>query len=266
MKTGADLSVVQMCTLASFSRAGYYRYLQPANPASAEDGKLLDALHKAAEDWPSYGSRRLARELRARGFKVNRKRLQRLMRENDLLCAVKRKFVVTTDSAHPLEVFPNLAGSMTVTGINQLWVADITYIRLNEEFVYLAVVLDAYSGRVIGWCLDDTLADSLSIAALRMALAGRRIGPGLVHHSDRGVQYASHKYAQLLRDNGITISMSRKGNPWDNAKCESFMKTLKHFGNKCHRINHCHLSVENDATEVACPAVTTLSRRGKFRQ
>ena len=240
MKAASDLSVVQMCTLTKFSRAGYYRSLQPAGPVSAEDVKLVDALHQAAEEWPSYGSRRLAKELGARGFQVNRKRMQRLMRENHLLCAVKRKFVVTTDSAHPLEVFPNLAGSMTVTGIHQLWVADITYIRLDEGFVYLAVVLDAFSRRVIGWCLDDTMADSLSLAALRMALAGRRIGPGLVHHSDRGVQYASHDYAQLLRDNGITISMSRKGNPWDNAKCESFMKTLKH--EEVHRTEYRNLA------------------------
>ena len=240
MKTGADLSVAQMCTLASFSRAGYYRHLQPAAPVSEEDSKLLAALHKAAEEWPGYGSRRLARELRERGFTVNRKRMQRLMRENNLLCAVKRKFVVTTDSAHPLTVYPNLAGSMIVADINQLWVADITYIRLDEEFVYLAVVLDAHSRRVIGWHLDETMADSLSIAALRMALAGRQIGSGLVHHSDRGVQYASHEYTQLLRDSGITISMSRKGNPWDNAKCESFMKTLKH--EEVHRTEYRNLA------------------------
>lgn len=228
MKTGSELSVVQMCTLASFSRAGYYRSLQTAEPVSEEDAKLLEALRKAADDWPRYGSRRIAKELQARGFTINRKRAQRLMRENNLLCPVKRKFAVTTDSAHPLKVYPNLAGSMTLTGINQLWVADITYIRLEDQFVYLAVVLDAYSRRVIGWSLDDTMSDSLSIAALRMALDRRPIGPGLVHHSDRGVQYASRDYTQLLRENGITISMSRKANPWDNAKCESFMKTLKH--------------------------------------
>lgn len=228
MKGGSELSVARMCTLASFSRAGYYRSVQAADPVSAEDVKLLEALRKVAKEWPSYGSRRMAQELRARGFAVNRKRVQRLMRENNLLCAVKRKFVTTTDSAHRLKIYANLASSMTLTGINQLWVADITYIGLEDEFVYLAVVLDAYSRKVIGWNLDDTMSDSLSLGALRMALAGRTIGPGLVHHSDRGVQYASHDYTQLLRDHGITISMSRKANPWDNAKCESFMKTLKH--------------------------------------
>jgi transposase InsO family protein len=170
----------------------------------------------------------MARELRDRGWKVGRKRVQRLMREDNLLCVAKRKFIFTTNSAHGLPVYPNLAKEMVLTGVNQLWVADITYIRLEEEFVYLAVILDAYSRRVIGWHLDDTLADSLSIAALRMALAQRPVPPGLVHHSDRGVQYASGDYTQVLKDHGITISMSRKGNPWDNAACESFMKTLKY--------------------------------------
>lgn len=139
----------------------------------------------------------------------------------------KRKFVVTTDSAHGLKVYPNLAGSMILTGVDQLWIADITYIRLEEEFVYLAVILDAYSRRVIGWHLSDGLDDSLTLTALRMGLAHRVVRPGLVHHSDRGVQYASGDYTDLLKANGIDISMSRKASPWDNAACESFMKTLK---------------------------------------
>jgi len=140
----------------------------------------------------------------------------------------KRKFVVTTDSAHGLKVCPNLASSMILTGVDQLWVADITYIRLEEEFVYLAAILDAYSRRVIGWHISDGLDDSLTLTALRMALEQRVVQPGLVHHSDRGVQYASGDYTDLLKANGIGISMSRKGNPWDNAGCESFMKTLKY--------------------------------------
>jgi putative transposase len=135
--------------------------------------------------------------------------------------------VVTTDSAHGLKVYPNLAGSMILTGVDRLWVADITYIRLEEEFVYLAVILDAYSRRVIGWHLSDGLDDSLTQTALRMALGHRVVQPGLVHHSDRGVQYASGDYTDLLKANGIDISMSRKASPWDNAACESFMKTLK---------------------------------------
>jgi len=228
MTISKELSVARMCSLAGFSRAGYYRAQQPMPTPSQEDLKLRDAMHRVALEWPAYGSRRMSRELRKRGMKVNRKRLQRLMREDNLLCVAKRKFAVTTDSAHPLPVYPNLPPKMNVTGINQLWIADITYIRLEEELVYLAVVLDAFSRRVIGWSLDDTMAESLTVAALKMALGERDIPPGLVHHSDRGVQYAAHGYTQLLKDHGIAISMSRKGNPWDNAACESFMKTLKH--------------------------------------
>jgi transposase InsO family protein len=227
VNTETQLAVTRMCGIAGVSRAGYYRFLEPVKP-DPEDLKLRDALHRVALEWPAYGSRRMARELRKRGWKVNRKRIQRLMREDNLLCVAQRKFILTTNSAHGLPVYPNLAGALRLTGVNQLWVADITYIRLEEEFVYLAVILDAYSRRVIGWHLEDTLSDSLSIAALRMALAERPVVPGLVHHSDRGVQYASADYTQLLRDHHITISMSRKGNPWDNAACESFMKTLKY--------------------------------------
>lgn len=220
------MSVVQMCEVAGFSRAGYYRFLDPEKPAPA-DMDLRDEMQKVALEWPSYGSRRMTRELKARGWDVNRKRVQRLMREDNLLCVRKRKFVVTTDSAHGLKVYPNLAESMILTGVDQLWIADITYIRLEEEFVYLAVILDAYSRRVIGWHLSDGLDDSLTLTALRMALAHRVVRPGLVHHSDRGVQYASGDYTDVLKANGIDISMSRKGSPWDNAACESFMKTLK---------------------------------------
>ena len=221
------MSVIRMCEVAGFSRAGYYRFLDPDKPAPA-DMDLRDEMQKIALEWPSYGSRRITQELKARGWEVNRKRVQRLMREDNLLCVVKRKFVVTTDSAHGLKVYPNRAASMILTGVDQLWVADITYIRLEEEFVYLAVILDAYSRRVIGWHLDDGLDDSLTLTALRMALRDRTVRPGLVHHSDRGVQYASGDYTDLLKDNGIDISMSRKANPWDNAACESFMKTLKY--------------------------------------
>jgi hypothetical protein len=198
-----------MCEVARFSRAGYYRFLDPEKPAPA-DMDLRDEMQKMALEWPSYGSRRMTRELKARGWEVNRKRVQRLMREDNLLCVRKRKFVVTTDSAHGLKVHPNLAESMILTGVDQLWVADITYIRLEEEFVYLAVNLDAYSRRMIGWHLSDGLDDSLTLTALRMALAQRIVRPGLVHHSDRGVQYASGDYTDVLKANGIDISMSRK--------------------------------------------------------
>jgi transposase InsO family protein len=159
---------------------------------------------------------------------VNPKRVYRILREDNLLCVRKRKFVVTTASNHGRKVYPNLAGEMVVTDVDQLWVADITYIRLQDEFVFLAVILDACSRRVIGWALERTLEDDLTLTALRRALAQRTIQPGLVHHSDRGSQYASTDYTDLLKSRGIEISMSRKGNPWDNAACESFMKSLKY--------------------------------------
>jgi len=220
------LSVERMCELGQVSRAGWYRPGADPQP-SDQDLKLRDEIQKIALEWPAYGSRRITAELRRRKWTVNRKRVQRRMREDNLLCLRKRKFVVTTDSDHGLRVYPNLARQMTLTGIDQLWRADITYVRLEVEFVYLAVILDAYSRRVIGWELDGTLEDSLTLAALRMALSRRTVTPELVHHSDRGVQYASGDYTQLLKDHDIRISMSRKANPWDNAACESFMKTLK---------------------------------------
>jgi putative transposase len=227
VSTGTRLSVVQMCEVAGFSRAGYYR-LQNPEKAAPSDMKLREDMQKIAVEWPYYGSRRMARELRDRGWDISRKRVQRLMREDNLLCVAKRKFVVTTDSGHELKVYPNLAASMLLTDVDQLWIADITYIRLEEEFVYLAVILDAYSRRVIGWHLGEGLDNSLTLMALHMALGERTVRPGLVHHSDRGVQYASGDYTGLLEENGIAVSMSRKGNPWDNAACESFMKTLKY--------------------------------------
>jgi putative transposase len=150
------------------------------------------------------------------------------MREDNLLCLRRNRFVVTTDSRHYLPVHPNLARSMTPRAVNQLWVADITYIRLRTEFIYLAVVLDAFSRRVVGWALGRTLEAELALAALRMALTQRKPAAGLIHHSDRCVQYASRSYADVLKTHGVQISMSRKGNPYDNGACESFMKTLKY--------------------------------------
>jgi len=228
MKTETRLSVSRMCGSAGVSRAGFYRYQSREDTPAQRDVALRDEIQKIALEWPSYGSRRITMELQHRGWKVNRKRVQRLMREDNLLCLRKRKFLVTTDSRHDLVIYPNLAPSLVLTGVDQLWVADITYIRLEEEFVYLAVILDAYSRRVIGWNLDRTLEDSLTLTALRMALQQRQVQPGLVHHSDRGVQYASGDYTKLLLDHQIQISMSRKGNPFDNARCESFIKTLKY--------------------------------------
>jgi len=228
VKADRGLTIKRMVELGQVSRSGFYRSDAGRAAGPDADMDLRDAIQRVALEWPSYGRPRITRELRRRGWTVNPKRVYRLMREDNLLCVRKRKFVVTTDSNHTRKVYPNLARQMVLTGVDQLWVADITYIRLQHEFVYLAVILDAYSRRVIGWALDRTLEDDLTLAALRMALARRTIQPGLVHHSDRGSQYASNDYTGLLKDHGIDISMSRKANPWDNAACESFMKTLKY--------------------------------------
>lgn len=228
MKANRGLTIERMVELGRVSRPGFYRFLADRPVVTDDDMDLRDAIQRIALEWPSYGRPRITAELRRQDWVVNPKRVYRLMREDNLLCVRKRKFVVTTDSKHGRKIYPNLARDMVVTGVDQLWVADLTYIRLAEEFVYLAVVLDAYSRRVIGWALDRTIEDDLAIAALRMALSQRTVLPGLVHHSDRGSQYASGDYTDLLKDNGIEISMSRKGNPWDNAACESFMKTLKY--------------------------------------
>jgi putative transposase len=216
-----------LCQMTGLSRASYYRWRVPP-PSFPVEMELRDAMQQVALEFPAYGYRRITRELNRRGFAVNHKRVLRLMRQDNLLCLRHKSFVVTTDSRHNLPVYPNLAGAITPVRVNQVWRADITYIRLRTEFVYLAVVLDAYSRRVIGWALGRTLEAELAVSALTMALRQRQPEPGLVHHSDRGVQYASHEYTDLLKHHGVQISMSRKGNPYDNAACESFMKTLKY--------------------------------------
>jgi len=213
--------------MTGLSRAGFYRWRVPRLAAPVEM-EIRDQMQKVALESPAYGYRRITAELQQCGFAVNHKRVLRMMREDNLLCVRRRAFVVTTDSRHNLPVYPNLAREIKPTAINQLWIADITYIRLRAEFVYLAVVLDAYSRRVIGWALGRTLEASLAVAALRMALMERKPPSGWVHHSDRGVQYASLDYTEMLKQHQATISMSRKGNPYDNAACESFMKTLKY--------------------------------------
>ena len=213
--------------MTGLNRAGFYRARLPRQ-ATPVEMEIRDEMQRIAVESPAYGYRRITVELQKRGFAVNHKRVLRMMREDNLLCVRRRKFVVTTDSRHSLPIHPNLAAQITPAAINQLWIADITYIRLRVEFVYLAVVLDAFSRRVIGWALGRTLEAGLAIAALTMALAERKPQAGLVHHSDRGVQYASHEYTALLKKHQAQISMSRKGNPYDNAACESFMKTLKY--------------------------------------
>ncbi len=216
------------CAALGVARATFYRHAAEAAP-KPEEMELRDALQRLALAWPSYGYRRLTAALTRQGFVVNHKRVLRLMRADNLLCLrCGRGFVVTTDSRHAFPVYPNLAREMTLTALNQLWIADITYIRLRGEFVYLAVILDAYSRRVIGWAVSRRIDTELTLCALRMALGGRQFAAGLVHHSDRGVQYASTDYVAELVAHQITVSMSRRGNPYDNAQCERFMRTLKY--------------------------------------
>jgi putative transposase len=228
VKASRGLTIQRMVELGRVSRCGFYRFEENAEPGLDPHMDLRDDIQRIALAWPCYGRPRITAELRHQGWTVNPKLVYRLMREDNLLCIRKRKFVVTTDSNHTRRVYPNLAEGLILTAPDQLWRADITYIRLRDEFVFLAVILDAYSRRVIGWALDRTMEDELTLTALRMALSRRAVQAGLVHHSDRGSQYASNDYTDLLKTNGIDISMSRKGNPWDNAACESFMKTLKY--------------------------------------
>jgi putative transposase len=227
MSMQGGLRIERMCQLAQVSRAGFYRSLQQSQPVE-EEMDVRSAIQQIAL-WHRrrYGYRRITAELRRRGLLVNHKRVLRLMQEDNLLAVQPRAFVVTTDSDHELEVYLNLFQRMKLTGINQLWVADITYIRLASEFVYLAVLLDGFSRKVVGWALERTLASRLAIAALQKAILSRQPPPGLVHHSDRGVQYASSDYVQVLRQHQMIPSMSRPANPYDNASCESFIKTLK---------------------------------------
>jgi putative transposase len=220
--------VEQQCQLAEVSRAGYYRYLQQTAPEQADLLLRARLQELAIAHHRLRGYRMLTALLRREGQLVNHKRVLRLMREDNLLSLRRKKYVFTTDSAHTLPIYPNLARHVKLTGLNQLWVADITFIRLRNEFIYLAVVLDAYSRRVIGWDLARTLQAELAVRALEMALSQRSWkAEGLIHHTDRGVQYASTDYTDLLDQNEIQISMSRRGNPYDNARAERFMRTLK---------------------------------------
>lgn len=232
-ETGVSVSV--LCRTVGLSRSTFYRCSKSVHAAQARqtspeavEADLRDAIEQIALEFSCYGYRRITAQLARQGFTVNHKRVLRLMREDNLLCLRKRRFVKTTNSEHSLPVYQNRAAKLTVSGLDQLWVSDITYIRLANEFVYLAVVLDAFSRRVVGWHLSRRLDARLTVAALHMALEARRPKAGLVHHSDRGVQYAAAEYTDLLKAHGIQISMSRVGNPYDNAKAESFMKTLKY--------------------------------------
>jgi putative transposase len=223
---GEGLTIREMCESSRVSRASYYRSWRKQEPKQ-EEVALRDAIQRLALKDRHCGYRRIGRRLKRDGWVVNHKRVLRLMREDNLLSIRRRRFVVTTDSAHPWRVYPNLARRAVLNAINQLWVADITYIRLQQEFIYLAVILDVYSRRVVGWSISRQLDSTIAQQALEAALKERQPEPGLIHHSDRGVQYACGDYVKRLEAVGITISMSRPGNPWDNAWAESFMKTLK---------------------------------------
>ena len=227
-ETQGGPSIEHLCLLGGVSRAGFYRFGEVREPKRTE-ADLRDKIQKIALENRFYGYRRVCRELwRIHGLKVNHKHVLRLMREDNLLCLHQKPFIpYTTNSRHEFPIVPNLTRGLVPTGLDQIWVADITYVRLAEQFVYLAVVLDAFSRKVIGWALADHLEASLAIEALDMALAARNPQPGLIHHSDRGVQYACADYAERLAARGLLISMSRAGNPYDNAKAERFMRTLK---------------------------------------
>lgn len=223
---GGGLTIREMSETAAVNRASYYRSWRKREPKEA-DVALRDAIQRIAVRDRHCGYRRIVKFLKRDGWTVNHKRVLRLMREDNLLSIRGRRFVVTTDSDHGWRVYPNLARSMVVSDINQLWVSDITYVRLQQEFIYLAVIMDVYSRRVVGWSLRRQLDSRSTEEALEMALKQRQPPQGLVHHSDRGVQYACGDYVKRLESCGITISMSRPGNPYDNAWAESFMKTLK---------------------------------------
>jgi putative transposase len=225
---GDGLEIKRTCELAGVSRAGYYRHWLVSKPRQ-EETALRDEIQRLSLANKHQGYRPVTVLLKRAGWAVNHKRVERIRREDNLLCLSGRTFrPATTDGRHGWKVWPNLARYFITTTINQLWVADITYVRLDEAFIYLAVVLDAFSRKVIGWAMADHLRAELALAALEMAIAHRHVTAGaLVHHSDRGVQYACGDYVQRLDQAGILPSMSRAGCPWDNAMAESWMRTLK---------------------------------------
>ncbi len=224
-----------MCQLAGVSRASYYWYWLEAIPDEAEMAIRVAIQKVVLTHHRRYGYRRVTVDLHRQGMTINHKHVLRIMREDNLLAIRYRKYVLTSNSRHECEVYLNLAARMTLTGINQLWVADITYIRLRTEFVFLAVVIDRFSRKAIGWALDRTLTARVAITALRLAIRQRKPPPGVVHHADQGIQYACADYVEELKINGMVPSMSRPANPWDNAFCESFMKTFKQEEIYCHQ-------------------------------
>ena len=223
------LPITKMCELVKVSKTAYYNWSSkmPSVSSLCSGDKLSKEMEDIVNEFSGYGYRRVTAELKRRKYAINHKKVLRIMRLKNLTKRKKRRYIPTTCSAHNLPVHPNLAKDIVPTATNQLWVADITYIYLSSEFVYLAAILDAFSRKVVGWALKSSLSQELSLSALRMALMKRNFSQGLIHHSDRGVQYACKDYVNLLRNHGIAISMSAKGNPYENAQAESFMATLK---------------------------------------
>jgi transposase InsO family protein len=220
------MSIERLCYLMGVSRSWYYAR-HSATEKAKKDVVLRDAIEQVVLEFPGYGYRRVTAALRREGWAVNNKRVLRIMREESLLCQIKRRFVPTTDSTHPFGRYPNLIKGIEVDGLDRVWISDITYIRLPTTFCYLAVILDAYSRRCVGWRLSRSIDTRLTCSALEMALAARRPAVGLIHHSDQGVQYASVEYVERLEKAGARISMASVGNPYENAKAESFFRTLK---------------------------------------
>lgn len=249
---GGGLTIREMCESARVSRASYYRRWRKQEPKQ-EQNALRDAIQRLALKHRHYGYRRIGRLLSRDGWLVNHKRVLRLMGDDNLLSIRRRRFVVTTDSEHQSRVYPNLARRMELSHINQLWVADITYVRLQQEFIYLAVILDVYSRRIVGWSISRKLVSKIALDALESALNERQPAAGLIHHSDRGVQYASGDYVKRLETAGILMSMSRPGNPYDNAWAESFMKTLKVEevdGQRYRHFEHAYSSIRTFVEDV----------------
>jgi len=209
------------------ARSSYYYKPRRGGPKEAEDELIAVRIEELALEYPRYGYRRMTAQLRREGYFVNHKRVLRLMREKELLVKPRKGYVRTTDSKHGLKVYPNLYSGRVFGRVNQAWVADITYVRMDGGFSYLAVILDAYSRRAVGWALSRNIDCALVVEALRRAIEERDPPRECIHHSDRGKQYASREYIALLESRGFRISMGRKGNPYDNAQAESFMKTLK---------------------------------------
>lgn len=215
--------------MIDLSRSTYYYESKARTEESLKrEADIRDCIESIACEYPRYGYRRITKQLHRGGFRVNHKKVLRIMRENSLLCYVKRKWIKTTDSRHPFRRYPNLIKDRITRRPNQIWVADITYIRISTAFVYLAVILDAFSRKVVGYAISKSLSNDLTIQALKSAITFRNPEKGCIHHSDQGIQYASKEYVDILKNNGFEISMSAKGNPYDNAMAESFFKTLKH--------------------------------------